>query len=253
MKKTFLATLCLVSISFFANAEKVVIKNDSKYNISYGTNYAKALVSKSIPPTQFVIVDLPDNTESDLYIRRWSWSGAAKNIWTWGKRAYTAVAPSKENAADFAKEAYRFGGEDVYNRFSTAKTTVNPSLVSGDKIKVVLVTNFDEGTDTIQATIIDGLKTDYPGAIVDENVEPSSPPIDSSSLRKSQELATSLGIDEEKVIKLYNRLLRTASELVATHPEYEKEFEQLIQGPASEPSPEACELLQDFLFGESQK
>ncbi|MDP3533245.1 MAG: hypothetical protein Q8S31_08185 [Alphaproteobacteria bacterium] len=253
MKKTIFMTLYLVSVSFFANAGKIVIKNDSKYNISYGTSYPAVAnpLGTSISPGQYVIFDLPDNVQSKVYVRRWSAAGAAKNVWNWVKRAATAVAPNKENAADFAKEAYRFAGEEIYERLAVAKVRIDPSLVAKDNIKVVHVENYEEGTDTIKATIIDAPKVDYPGSsAIDENVAPSPAPIEQDSLRKSQELVSSLGIEDEETLELYNSLVATASNFVASNKEYEKEFMDLMIGPASLPSPEAIEVLQDFMFGE---
>lgn len=252
MKKTFFATLCIISVSFLANAGKIVIKNDSIYNVSYGVSYPAVAnpFGTSISPGQYVIFDLPDNIQSKVYVRRWSAAGAAKNVWNWVKRAATAVAPNKENVGEFAKEAYRFVGEDVYERLAVAKVRVNPSLVAKDNIKVVHVENYEEGTDTIKATIIDAPKADYPGSAMDENVAPSPAPIEQDSLRKSQELVASLGIEDEDTLEIYNSLVATASDFVASNKEYEQEFLTIMAGPASLPSPEAIEVLQDFMFGE---
>jgi hypothetical protein len=250
MKKTFLATLCLVSISFFANAEKIVIKNDSKYNISYGTSYPAVAnpLGTSISPGQYVIFDLPDNLQSKVYIRRWSWEGAAKNIFTWGKRLYTAVAPNKENCAEFGTEAYRFGKEDVYKNLAVAKVTLNPSLVTEGNIKVVHVENFEEGSNTIQATIYDGLKKDFPGSEIDIKANiPNILPIENESSEHKEELKD-LGLDKQEIIEEYNRLISTASTFVANNPMNIKDFEALMSGPASLSSVEAIEVLKEFIL-----
>lgn len=250
MKKTFFATLCLVSVSFFANAGKIVIKNDSKYNVSYGTSYPAVAnpMGTSISPGQYAIFDLPDNMESKVYVRRWSWEGAAKNIFKWGKRLYTAVAPNKENCVEFGTEAYRFAKDDVYNSLAVAKVTLNPSLVTERNIKVVHVENFEEGSNTIQATIYDGLKKDFPGSEISVNANiPNILPIDNESSEHKEDLKE-LGIDQQEIIEKYNALISTASTFVANNPMNLKNFEDLMSGPASLPSVEAIEVLQEFIL-----
>lgn len=178
MKKLFVALATIISISSFAEAAKIVIKNNSIYNVSYGTSYLAVAnpLGTSISSGQYVIFDLPDNVQSKVYVRRWSLEGAVKNVWSWGKRLYTAVAPSKENAADFAKEVYRFGGKEVYDRLAVAKTNLNPSLVAEQNIKVINIENSAEGTDTIEMTTFDDLIINYPGIVMNTEATPALVP-----------------------------------------------------------------------------
>lgn len=203
MKKLFLVLAIVTSVSSFAEAAKVVIKNDSMYNVSYGTFYLAAAnpVGTSISPGQYVIFDLPDNMQSEVFVRRWSLKGAAKTAFGLIKRVYTAVAPNKDNAVAYGQEVIRFGEEEVYNRLAVAKTYLNPSLVTEEQIKVVLVENYEEGTDTIKVTVLDDLIANYPGVVVNTELTPSSAPMlmieDVKDEVKVVELLDSLVVSED--------------------------------------------------------
>ncbi|MDP3532968.1 MAG: hypothetical protein Q8S31_06735 [Alphaproteobacteria bacterium] len=211
MKKLFVALATIISVSSFAEAAKIVIKNDSIYNVSYGTSYPAAAnpFGTSISPGQYVIFDLPDNMQSEVFVRRWSLKGAAKTAFGLIKRVYTAVAPNKDNAVAYGQEVIRFGGEEVYNRLAFAKKYLNPSLVTEEYIKVVLVENHEEGTDTIKLNVLDDLIANYPGVVVNTEVTPSSAPVLMLENIKDEvevlELVDSLTIsedsDEEPVIE----------------------------------------------------